>query len=1123
MRGNEHTPVTACYVIAAFGFERAGRVSVKAWLTELGFAHYAEAFAENGVDLSLLPELTNEDLKDLGVNRLADRKTILKAIAGLLEGEVRPSATAPESAATGGERRQVTVLFADLSDFTELSNELGAEATHDLLNRYFETVDGIIQGYGGMVDKHIGDNVMAVFGAPIAHTDDPERALRAALDIHQAMTRLSEKLGRNLTAHIGVASGQVVASGTGSEAHREYTVTGKTVNLASRLQDLAKGGETLISKEVQRLTAQIVASTSRGSVTVKGFSEQVELWTVDRLTSEAPLHRATSFVGRRMELGQFTALLDEVLRHGQGHTLLVRGEPGIGKTRLIEEFDRIAQAKALSGHRGLILDFGVAKGHDAIRDLVASMLSLGPDEDSAGRQETARRAVADGLVSPDNRTFLHAFLGIPPPPETRELFDAMDVATRKQGAIETIGELIGSLCDHGALLLIVEDIHWADQSTLDLLAGIAAAVANVPALLVMTTRVEGLVLERGWLVVVGDCPATTMDLRPLRREESLRLAADLAGDGLGALEALVRRSEGNPLFLEELVQNAAEASGQDLPDTLQGLVLARVDRLDRKDREAIQAAAVLGQRFSLDALHHVLDTTGYECTELLQHRIVRPEGPYYLFAHALLRDGVYTSLLQARRQDLHKRAAEYFAKRDAVLHAEHLDRAASPAASRAYLAAAQEEADHVRYENALRLVARALEITPQAESVALQLLRGELLRGLGSIPESMDAYQEARTIAQGASERCHALIGVAEGLRLKDEHGELLQTLDAAEAVAKTEDLLPELARILQLRGSVYFVRGEIEACLKVNERSLKLARDAQAPELEAQALGGLGEAEFARGHMISAYKRYDECIALGRKHGFLRVVAANLSMRGQTLNYMNDLASAMADCREAVELARRIRQPRAEMIAAIVAAYITELHDPIEGEKWSRSSLEIARRLGARLFESINLEYLGRFAAQAGDLVEAEDLVQKAITIVRESDSGMRFLAGRSFGALALVTQDVERSWSALKEGEELLRRGAPAHNHLWFHRDAIEVCLRCAQWDGVEKYVKALETYSRAEPLPWSDFFVARGRALAAFGRGRRDDEIVLELQRLRDEAEQVGLKNALPALEEALMTCR
>jgi len=306
---------------------------------------------------------------------------------------------------------------------------------------------------------------------------------------------------------------------------------------------------------------------------------------------------------------------------------------------------------------------------------------------------------------------------------------------------------------------------------------------------------------------------------------------------------------------------------------------------------------------------------------------------------------------------------------------------------------------------------------------------------------------------------------------------------------------------------------------LRVNRASLDLAREVGSPELEAQALGGLGEAEFSRGRMISAFNHYDRCIELGRKHGLARVVAANLSMRGQTLAYMNDLETAMVDCRAGVELAAKIRQPRAEMVAGIVATYVLELTDPIEGERWAKASLGIARRLGARLFESINLEYLGRFAAQVGRYVEAEQLVQEAIDILREVESGMRFVASRSFGALALVTQDAKRRTLVLEEGEQLLRSGVRAVNHLWFNRDAIEVCLRTARWDGVEKYAKMLEDYTSSEPLPWSDFFIARGRALAAFGEGKRDNDLLRELRRLRDEARRVGLNIALRDLEGAL----
>ncbi len=187
------------------------------WLNELGLGAYAPVFADNDIDAKTLPQLTAEDLKDIGVSSVGHRRQLLDAIAALAEDAAAAPAERADPAAPSlaAEKRQVTILFADLSGFTKISGDLGAEDTHVLLNRYFEAVDGIVVAYGGHVDKHMGDNVMAVFGAPIAHSDDPERAVRAALDIHKVMAKLSEDFGQQLKAHIGIASGQVVASGTG--------------------------------------------------------------------------------------------------------------------------------------------------------------------------------------------------------------------------------------------------------------------------------------------------------------------------------------------------------------------------------------------------------------------------------------------------------------------------------------------------------------------------------------------------------------------------------------------------------------------------------------------------------------------------------------------------------------------------------------------------------------------------------------------------------------------------------------------------------------------------------------------------------------------------------------------
>ncbi|MDE0727987.1 MAG: hypothetical protein OSB82_16160 [Alphaproteobacteria bacterium] len=240
----------------------------ESWLTDLGLADHARVFADNRIDFDVLGDLDEDDLRELGL-ALGDRKRLMKAIENLSAENPSAAPTVEPGAATvlDGERRQVAVLFADISGFTPLAAERDAEEIHQLLNRFFAATDGVVQNFGGSVDKHIGDAVMAVFGAPVAHTDDPERAVRAALALHDAVAELEPPL----RVHIGVAAGQVVASSTGSAAHLEYTVTGETVNLASRLTDLARAGQTLISGAVHDDLAERLVGENLGARALPGL------------------------------------------------------------------------------------------------------------------------------------------------------------------------------------------------------------------------------------------------------------------------------------------------------------------------------------------------------------------------------------------------------------------------------------------------------------------------------------------------------------------------------------------------------------------------------------------------------------------------------------------------------------------------------------------------------------------------------------------------------------------------------------------------------------------------------------------------------------------------------------
>ena len=1017
-----------------------------------------------------------------------------------------------------GEHRQVTVLFADLSGFTQLSTELGAEATHDLLNHYFGRVDRIVQDYGGSVDKHIGDNVMAVFGAPIAHTDDPQRAVRTALDIHGVMGSISETVGRQLQAHIGIATGQVVASGTGSDAHREYTVTGAAVNLASRLQDIAGPGEIYISDAVQRAIGAIAATEAKGDIKIKGFDQPVQVWRVQRLHLEKQRSGGRPFVGRRSELGQFAGVLSACHETASGQTVFVRGEAGIGKTRLLEQFQRRADDEGFAWHTSLVLDFGVGKGQDAIRVLVRSLLEIPPNAETELRAAAAERTFTDGLLSSERRAYLYDLLAMSQPPELGGIYNAMDNPTRNRGKQETVAELVRQLSTRCAIVIVVEDVHWADPSVLAYLAKLAATVVTCPAILIMTSRIAGDPIDQAWRSAAGGCPLLTIDLAPLREAEALELAEEYLQKSNRFAVTCIERAEGNPLFLEQLLRSAEETGEEDIPGSVQSLVQSRMDRLDPADKTALQAASVLGQRFNLSALRQLVANPRYDCARLVEHLLIRPLGEEFLFAHALVRDGVYSTLLSSRRRELHWRAAEWFIGQDPVLRAQHLDRAENAEAGQAYLEATRAQANLYDYAAASRLVARGLEIAADgATRYALTCLQGDILRALGDSEGSIAAFARALENAADDSERARAWIGQAEGMRIVDRFDEALAALDQAQSAA-AQGRAEQLTHIHFLRGNLFFPLGNIDDCLAQHELARDYARKAGSLEDEARALGGLGDAYYQRGRMITGHQHFRRCVELSRESGFCAVEAANLSMVGFSRFFMNELSEALDNGLAAIDAAARIGHQRAALLGRILVywAYF-QMTDVEATRKHLREAQILTERIGARRFEAQNLLYIAKLMRMEDRRSETLKLCEDARAISHAT--GVGFVGPQVWVEIARNSEDPGERRRALQEGEKILRDGAVSHNHFHFYADAMDACLESQEWDDAESYATALTEFTRPEPLPWSDFYTKRGRTLAAFGRGNREDSTMKALQQLRGEAERVGLRMALPALDAAL----
>jgi class 3 adenylate cyclase/tetratricopeptide (TPR) repeat protein len=1084
---------------------------ISSWLAGLGLEQYVDAFVANDVDIALLASLTADDLKEIGVASVGHRRKLLDAIAAL---HAEAPAGAPASVAFDAMRRQTTVLFADLSGFTSLTKARDAEETHALLNVFFDAVDGVVTRYEGRVDKHIGDAVMAVFGAPVAHTDDPERALRAALDIHAAVAALEPPLA----VHIGVASGQVVASSTGSEAHVEYTVTGDSVNLASRLTDLAAAGETYASESVQRALGERFIGENLGPRAIEGLAEPMVVWRLTEVASGAGA-RTHRFVGRARELGKFAGAFDSCGASASGEVFVLRGEPGIGKTRLLEEIAGLAKGRGFAVHRCLVLDFGAGKGQTPIHALVRSLLDIEFGSEETGRAEAAEAAFAKGWLGEAHKVHLNNLLDLDQVGGLGESYASMDNASRVRGRQRVVAELVAARCRETPLLIEIEDVHWAAPDVLAHLAHLAAAITDAPCVLVMTTRIAGDPVDDAWRAEAQGVPITTIDLGPLRADEARSLASDFTAVDAALLETCVARADGNPLFLEQLLRNLDELSADNLPGTIQGIVQARLDVLDADSRSALQAASALGQRFSLDALSFVLGKEGVDPSALLRVALLRPAGADFHFAHALIRDGAYESMLKPRRLELHQRAAEWFADQDPTLHARHLDLAEDASAAEAYLSAARRQEEMYQFDQALLLAERALELDcPDPIRFDLICTRGDLLRAIGRSVDAMDTFKTAAVSAGNDVQTCRAHTGLAQAARQASRYDDALQSLDIAESSAKRLNEVSELANIHYLRGNIYFPLGRIDKCLESNELAIKFAREAGSTRLEVGALSGFGDANYLRGTMLTADRYYSEAIDLARAKDLSRDLAANLHNRSIARLFSGKVPASQEDGEESLELARGLFIPITEAVALVALNWSHIVADNLDQAKTVvEKGLRISIEIGAKRFEAQGKSDLARTMFLLGDHAAARDLAAQAVDVSLEF--ARNFSAPKCLSTLALSTEDPDDQDRLLDQGIEILSEGCVSHCHFFLYSDAIAIMLARRDWDGAERHADALEDFTRAEPLPFFAQTIRQGRLLAQIGRQGLDSSLEEELDAFRRDCARLGVKRMLSGLYDKL----
>jgi class 3 adenylate cyclase len=638
-------------------------MDVGSWLRSLGLEQYEELFRENDVDAEVLDGLTDADLEKLGVT-LGHRKRLLKAIASLGAAEPAAKATSPaprSSSKDSAERRPITVMFCDLVGSTSLAAKLDPEDWRNLVNAYLDEASTAVAALGGHVLKKLGDGLMALFGYPQAQENDAERAVRAALAIQRALAEINAKnsgKGRpELLARIGVECGPVVVEATGE-------VFGDAPNIAARVQAAAEPGSVLVTMNVQRQVAGLFVAEERGAQEFEGLSELVQLFRIVRASGGGRRGGArvlTPFVGREEELGVLARRWERA-KAGEGQLVLIVGEPGLGKSRLIEEFrSQLTEmphtwsewsASQLLQNTPLhpIAEWGRLRfGADApaeqrLADLEGTLRLTGLDP---AKHASLLATLVDIPLPPDRATNL-------PPEELR----------RRQLAAMTAWVLAGARSQ--PLVLAFEDLHWADPTSLDLLRAFADRGAQAPLLVLATTRPE---FRPPWSLRSHH---GLISLSPLDRAGVARMVGEISARhalSKEVIEGVNERTGGVPLFVEEvtrlLLERGEQGGVQAIPPTLQQSLAARLDRLGPA-REMAQIGAVLGRDFAYSLLCAVAETDETVVQTALERLADAdllfvegaPPQANYRFKHALIQDAAYESLLKSRRQSLHRRAAE---------------------------------------------------------------------------------------------------------------------------------------------------------------------------------------------------------------------------------------------------------------------------------------------------------------------------------------------------------------------------------------------------------------------------------------------------------------------------------
>jgi predicted ATPase/class 3 adenylate cyclase len=929
------------------------------------------------------------------------------------------------------------VVFSDLSGFTAMSERLDPEDVQTVMGEIFASATEIVERYSGRVDKLLGDAVMSVFGDPVAHEDDVERAIRATLEIHDAVDQLSpryeSRIGTSLKMHSGINTGVVVTSSGGFDM-ADTGPLGDTINLAARLEGLSERGEILLGPETARLADGVFELEDYGTHDLKGKSGPVAVKRVVRLKKErtGPSRRQAGFVGRHEELGILLGAVERV-QHGEGSVIGIRAEAGSGKTRLLEEFRSKVEAE-VQWLEGRAYAYGENIPFAALIDLISNAMDV-REEDTPESITAKLHSVVGTLVGGEAR-IIDPFIRLYGLPEREDA--ALDKDSFQDRLLESLVAVVDALCERAPTVLVFQDLHWVDPSTIAIIDRLIATI-TVPAVVVANYRPS----FEGTITGIRE-----IDLEALSPEQTAQMLGSLlevSDPPRPLLDFVVERTDGNPFFIEEIVNSLIETGAlapidggwsvvesldhTEMPTSVRGVIAARIDRLAIDRRRVLQEASVVGRQFLYEVIKRVATNTATLDPSLadLEHADLirgRPDPDLeYFFKHALTQDVAYEGLLRKDRIELHARAAaaieEQFAGRLGEVTetlAFHYTQAGIIDKAMTYLRTAGTKAmdryalveSQAHFEQAYQLLADA-DPGPTRDSALVDLIldwaqlfyyRARLL----DLDELLDRHQDCVERLDDDTKRMWWLIWRGHAAGFKLDQADNIAHLDQAIEIARRigDDTGYAYARTWQVWG--HFVAGRpleaIEAAGSIQEWVTANRETDPYPYFKSTCT--MVFALTFSGQFEDIERICADVVDFGHKVGNNRCIAFGMQALGMSQFGLGNYERAIALAREASTTAK---DPMYRDTAKLTLILTAVLSGDLERARVAIAELRAAVESGIQLPSPLFVD-IGEASVMMGDgrLSEGMALLERTIEVASKASRVWEWMTARSVKAIVLA-----------------------------------------------------------------------------------------------------------------------